>query len=255
MLPRVTLAAFLNLSGEAAVVVGGGPVALRRARTLLNAGLRVRVVAPELHPDLAALPVGHDPRPYRPGDVAGARVVVAATSSPEVNGAVTAEAQATGALVNHAGDAARGTLRFPAVTRRGGVEVAFTTGRELPLLAQASLGGAAQQAPPGLVELVAARRQPLGQQRSQPVPQRPRLGQQDQAIRRIVVAQAARQLFCPLIVAFRQRHIDGPGPRRLIGRVAGGGGVPLATRETIFADPQQRLGALNHRQHAGQFSL
>lgn len=137
MLPRVTLAAFLNLSGEAAVVVGGGPVALRRARTLLNAGLRVRVVAPELHPDLAALPVGHDPRPYRPGDVAGARVVVAATSSPEVNGAVTAEAQATGALVNHAGDAARGTLRFPAVTRRGGVEVAFTTGRELPLLAQA----------------------------------------------------------------------------------------------------------------------
>lgn len=137
MLPRVTLAAFLNLSGEAAVVVGGGPVALRRARTLLNAGLRVRVVAPELHPDLAALPVGHDPRPYRPGDVAGARVVVAATSSPEVNGAVTAEAQATGALVNHAGDAARGSLRFPAVTRRGGVEVAFTTGRELPLLAQA----------------------------------------------------------------------------------------------------------------------
>ncbi|WP_234009083.1 bifunctional precorrin-2 dehydrogenase/sirohydrochlorin ferrochelatase [Deinococcus sp. NW-56] len=133
----MTLAAFLNLSGESAVVVGGGPVALRRARTLLNAGLRVRVVAPELHPDFAALPVGHDPRPYRPGDVAGARVVVAATSSPEVNGAVTAEAQATGALVNHAGDAARGTLRFPAVTRRGGVEVAFTTGRELPLLAQA----------------------------------------------------------------------------------------------------------------------
>ena len=137
MLPLVTLAAFLNLSGEAAVVVGGGPVALRRARTLLGAGLRVRVVAPELHPDLAALPVGHDPRPYRPGDVAGARVVVAATDSAEVNGAVAAEARAAGALVNHAGDAAQGTLRFPAVTRRGGVEVALSTGRELPLLAQA----------------------------------------------------------------------------------------------------------------------
>ncbi|MCP2015417.1 precorrin-2 dehydrogenase/sirohydrochlorin ferrochelatase [Deinococcus sp. HSC-46F16] len=133
----MTLAAFLNLSGEAAVVVGGGPVALRRARTLLGAGLRVRVVAPALHPDLAALPVGHDPRPYRPGDVAGARVVVAATDSAEVNAAVAAEAHAAGALVNHAGDAAQGTLRFPAVTRRGGVEVAFTTGRELPLLAQA----------------------------------------------------------------------------------------------------------------------
>ncbi|MDL2345794.1 bifunctional precorrin-2 dehydrogenase/sirohydrochlorin ferrochelatase, partial [Deinococcus sp. MIMF12] len=133
----MTLAAFLNLSGESAVVVGGGPVALRRARTLLSAGLRVRVVAPELHPDLAALCVGHDARPYRPGDVAGARVVVAATNSSEVNGAVTAEARAVGGLVNHAGDAMQGTLRFPAVTRRGGVEVALTTGRELPLLAQA----------------------------------------------------------------------------------------------------------------------
>lgn len=137
MLRRVTLAAFLNLSGESAVVVGGGPVALRRARTLLRAGLRVRVVAPELHPDLAALPVGHHPRPYRPGDVTGARVVVAATSSAEVNDAVAAEAHAAGGLVNHAGDAARGSLRFPAVTRRGGVEVALSTGRELPLLAQA----------------------------------------------------------------------------------------------------------------------
>ncbi len=137
MLPRVTLAAFLNLSGEAAVVVGGGPVALRRARTLLEAGLRVRVVAPDLHPDLAALPVAHDPRPYRPGDVAGARVVVAATDRAEVNAAVTAEARAGGALVNHAGDAGAGNLRFPAVARRGGVEVALTTGRELPLLAQA----------------------------------------------------------------------------------------------------------------------
>lgn len=137
MLPRVTLAAFLNLRGESALVVGGGPVALRRARTLLDAGLRVRVVAPELHPGLAALPVGHDARPYRPGDAAGARVVVAATDNPEVNDAVAAEARAAGSLVNHAGDAARGTLRFPAVTRRGGVEVALSTGRELPLLAQA----------------------------------------------------------------------------------------------------------------------
>lgn len=137
MLRPVSLAAFLNLHGEAALVVGGGPVALRRTRTLLDAGLRVTVVAPELHPDFAALPVQAERRPYRPEDVRGARVVVAATNRAEVNDAVSREARAAGALVNHAGDAARGTLRFPALTRRGGVQVAVSTGRELPMLAQA----------------------------------------------------------------------------------------------------------------------
>lgn len=137
MLRPVSLAAFLNLRGEPALVVGGGPVALRRARTLLDAGLRVTVVAPDLHPEFAALPVRAERRPYRPADLEGARVVVAATGSGDVNDAVTEGARAAGALVNHAGDSTRGTLRFPAVTGRGGVQVAVGTGRELPMLAQA----------------------------------------------------------------------------------------------------------------------
>lgn len=137
MLRPVSLAAFLDLQGQSALVVGGGAVALRRVRTLLEAGLRVTVVAPELHPDLVALPVRAERRPYHPEDLRGVRLVVAATDSAAVNDAVTFDAGAAGVLVNHAGDAARGTLRFPAVTRRGAVQVAVSTGRELPLLAQA----------------------------------------------------------------------------------------------------------------------
>ncbi|EYB66779.1 siroheme synthase [Deinococcus phoenicis] len=133
----MSLAAFLDLRGEAALVVGGGPVALRRTRTLLEAGLHVRVVAPGLRPEFGALPVQAERRPYRPQDVQGMRVVVAATDDPAVNDAVTEAARAAGALVNHAGEAARGTLRFPAVVRRDRVQVAVSTGRELPLLAQA----------------------------------------------------------------------------------------------------------------------
>ncbi|WP_345465868.1 bifunctional precorrin-2 dehydrogenase/sirohydrochlorin ferrochelatase [Deinococcus carri] len=133
----MSLAAFLELRGEAALVVGGGPVALRRTRTLLEGGLRVTVVAPELHPDFAALPVQTECRPYQPADLRGVRVVVAATDSPAVNDAVCDAARVDGILVNHAGEAARGTLRFPALTRRGPVQVAVGTGRELPLLAQA----------------------------------------------------------------------------------------------------------------------
>lgn len=134
---RVSLAAFLDLRGEAALIVGGGAVALRRAATLLAAGLDVRVVAPAILPELAALPVRAERRPYAPADLSGARLVVAATDDAALNDAVAAQARAAGVLVNHAGEAGRGTLRFPAVAERAGVQVAVSTGRELPMLARA----------------------------------------------------------------------------------------------------------------------
>ncbi|MFB9990729.1 bifunctional precorrin-2 dehydrogenase/sirohydrochlorin ferrochelatase [Deinococcus oregonensis] len=131
------LPVFLNLRGESALVVGGGAVALRRVTTLLEAGLSVTVVAPELHTDFDTLPVQLERRAYRSSDVAGQRVVVTATDSPAVNDTVTADARAAGALVNHAGDAGQGSLRFAATTARAGVQVAVSSGRELPMLTQA----------------------------------------------------------------------------------------------------------------------
>ncbi len=131
------LPVFLNLSNERAVVIGGGAVALRRTRTLLDAGLNVTVIAPEICAELLALPAVSEQRGYREGDLAGARLVVAATDCPEINGAVVTEARQTGALVNHAGEADGGNLRFAATGQRAGVQVAVNTGRELPMLAQA----------------------------------------------------------------------------------------------------------------------
>ncbi|MDB5044272.1 MAG: siroheme synthase [Deinococcus sp.] len=131
------LPVFLDLRGESALVVGGGVVALRRAMTLLEAGLNVTVVAPSLHPDLEALPVRAERRTYLSSDVQGQRVVVAATDSPTVNAAVSGDARAAGALVNHAGDAQQGSLRFAATTAKAGVQVAVSSGRELPMLTQA----------------------------------------------------------------------------------------------------------------------
>ncbi|MBZ9753301.1 bifunctional precorrin-2 dehydrogenase/sirohydrochlorin ferrochelatase [Deinococcus sp. HMF7604] len=131
------LAAFLDLHGQRAVVVGGGAVALRRTKALLSAGLEVQVIAPVVQPELAALPLTVQCRAYQRGDLAGAALVVAATDQPDVNAQVVSDARAQGTLVNDAGDAARSTLRFPAVAQQAGVQVAVTTGRELPLLAQA----------------------------------------------------------------------------------------------------------------------
>ena len=68
---------FVDLRGRRAVVVGGGPVALRRAKALLDFGAQVTLIAPQCE----AVPPGADylQRPYAPGDVEGAFLVVAAT--------------------------------------------------------------------------------------------------------------------------------------------------------------------------------
>ncbi|WP_343756694.1 bifunctional precorrin-2 dehydrogenase/sirohydrochlorin ferrochelatase [Deinococcus depolymerans] len=131
------LPAFLDLRGARTVVVGGGPVALRRTRTLLGSGAQVQVIAPDLHPDLAALPVQVQRRPYRPGDLNGAALAVAATSLADVNGQVVGDARALGIPVNDASDATRGTLRFAATAAQAGVQVAVSSGRELPMFSQA----------------------------------------------------------------------------------------------------------------------
>ena len=131
------LAALIDLEGETALLVGGGEVARRRAQTLAAAGLRLRVIAPQIAPELAALADECFERPFEPGDIQGAAVVVACTDNPLLNDEVTRLARAAGSLVNHAGEARRGNLRFPAVLERGGLKVAISSGAELPMLVQA----------------------------------------------------------------------------------------------------------------------
>ena len=83
----------LDLAGRRAVVVGAGAVALRRVRGLLEAGALVQVVAPDVLPELAELPVSVALRPYADGDLAGAWVAHACTDDPVVNAAVADEAE------------------------------------------------------------------------------------------------------------------------------------------------------------------
>jgi uroporphyrin-III C-methyltransferase/precorrin-2 dehydrogenase/sirohydrochlorin ferrochelatase len=83
----------LDLTGRRAVVVGGGLVALRRARGLLDAGALVHVVAPHVLPELASLDVAVHRREYADGDLAGAWLAHACTDAPTVNAAVAAEAE------------------------------------------------------------------------------------------------------------------------------------------------------------------
>jgi len=116
----------LDLAGRSAVVVGGGPVALRRARALVEAGARVTVVAPRIAEGFGALPVTVHRRRYRDGDLAGAWLAHAATDNSEVNSEVAAAADRAGIWCVRADSGSDSAARMPAVTRHGDVTVAVT---------------------------------------------------------------------------------------------------------------------------------
>jgi precorrin-2 dehydrogenase len=128
----------LDVSGRACLVVGGGKIAARKARTLLDCGAVVTVIAPWLSGDMEALiPALHvvERRPYGTGDASPYRLVVTATGIAEVDGAVYADAEAAGVWANSADDLARSSFILPAVHRDGAVTVSVSTGGLSPAFA------------------------------------------------------------------------------------------------------------------------
>jgi siroheme synthase-like protein len=133
----------LGFSGESmhALIVGGGRVGTRRALMLLDAGARVRVIAPAISQDLDHAAVESDEllierREYAgAADIGQATIVVAATSSPAVNERVVRDARAAGRPVSVANDPASGTFDFLATYRTGTITIGVSAGG-VPMAAQ-----------------------------------------------------------------------------------------------------------------------
>jgi precorrin-2 dehydrogenase / sirohydrochlorin ferrochelatase len=126
---------FFDLRDRPVVVVGAGPVALRKVRGLLEAGARVTVVAPEMLPDFEPLPVRLLRRRFRSPDLAGACLAFAATGDRTVNRRVGVEGRRRGIPVNVADAAGECDFIVPARVRRGAVQIAISTGGTSPRLA------------------------------------------------------------------------------------------------------------------------
>src|SRR5215469_7987632 len=93
----------LDVTGRACLVVGGGSVAARKARTLIECGALVTVIAPSLAPEMEELNdrlQAVERRAYANGDVVGFRLAVTATGRPDVDGTVHDDAEAAGVWVN-----------------------------------------------------------------------------------------------------------------------------------------------------------
>jgi precorrin-2 dehydrogenase / sirohydrochlorin ferrochelatase len=125
----------LMLVGESidAVIVGGGPVAERKARSLLAAGARVRVVAPRITEALRALArdaprLSLVEREYVVDDIADATLVIAATGSRAVNARVAADGRGTHRLVNVVDDPPAGNCVTVATHRAGDLVIGVSAG-------------------------------------------------------------------------------------------------------------------------------
>lgn len=131
---------FVDVRDRPCLLVGGGSVALRKARTLIAAGARLVVVAPEVDPVLrdrvSASGGVVRQRGFEPGDLHGMRVVIAATNDAALHERIAALAEAQGVPVNVVDDPSRCTFVMPALVDRDPVLIAVSTGGAAPVLAR-----------------------------------------------------------------------------------------------------------------------
>ncbi len=131
---------FVDLRDKLAIVVGGGSVATRKVRSLLAAGARVSVIAPQLCEEMRAFlssgEITWRRGEYVASDLEGATLVFAATDDGEANAAVYREATALGLLVNVVDDPEHCSFIVPSQVTRDGVCIAISTEGQSPALAR-----------------------------------------------------------------------------------------------------------------------
>ncbi len=131
---------FLNISGKRCVVIGGGQVARRKVRALLEHGASIDIISPDLCPELIELAqrgqIRASRRQYQPGDLRQAFIAIAATDSSDVNQQVVKEARSGAVLVNAVDDPESSDFIVPSYSNRGGITVAVSTAGRSPALAR-----------------------------------------------------------------------------------------------------------------------
>jgi precorrin-2 dehydrogenase / sirohydrochlorin ferrochelatase len=129
----------LNVKGRRCLVVGAGRVAAGKIDGLLIHGAQIDVVSPHavraIQAQARAGVLAWKKRVFSPKDVKGAFLVIAATNSSIVNGAVFKACRARRVLCNAVDDPEHCDFFYPAVVRRGPLQIAISTNGNLPALA------------------------------------------------------------------------------------------------------------------------
>ena len=129
----------MNLQQQACLVVGAGPVALRKIRLMLSAGADVTVIAPQMCDDLRSEfgdKITYHARKFEESDIHGYCLITAATNFPEVNKLISSLAKANNVPVNVVDQPELCSFITPSIIDRSPVLIAISTGGGAPVLAR-----------------------------------------------------------------------------------------------------------------------
>lgn len=133
-------AMMVDITGRRCLVVGGGPVAERKAAALLEAGALVKVVSPSATPLIQKWAllgrVEWKNRPYAPTDGIGCFLVIAATDDNQTNEAIYRDAKERGQWINVVDQPELCNFTVPSTVKRGPLQIAISTGGASPSLAK-----------------------------------------------------------------------------------------------------------------------
>ncbi|MCX7715597.1 MAG: sirohydrochlorin cobaltochelatase [Clostridia bacterium] len=126
----------LNVKNKICTIVGGGKVALRKAKGLLKSGASVRIVSPNIVGDFRALKIEHIRDVYSTKLIEGSFLVIAATNDENVNRKVLSDAGRLGILASSASDADSSDFILPASANCENIQIAVSTKGSFPKLAR-----------------------------------------------------------------------------------------------------------------------
>lgn len=131
---------YLKLAGRRCLVVGAGKISEGKVAGLIRAGAKVHVVAPrgtrQIKQWHKQKKLCWQRREFRPGDLEGVLLVVAATDSPKLHKHIFREARARDVFCNVVDVPSLCDFYYPAVVRRGNLQIAISTGGSSPSLAK-----------------------------------------------------------------------------------------------------------------------
>ncbi len=227
---------FQAVAGKPCLVVGGGETALRKVTSLLRAGAAVKLVSPTVSPTLAGLVAAgellHEARAFQDDDVAGMRLIVAATDDRGINRRIADLAGERDIPVNVVDDPEACTFLLPSIIDRSPVVVAVSTGKASPVLARLLRTRLESMIPAGygqLATLCAQYRERVKQRFARQVDRR-------RFWDRVLEGAVAERIFSGQIEeaqAVMERELESAGPETDIGEVylvgAGPGDPDLLT--------------------------
>jgi siroheme synthase-like protein len=150
---------FMKLEGKRCLVVGAGKIGEPKIDSLLDTGVRIRVVA--LRASAAVRKwaeegkIALELRVFTAADLDATFLAVVATASRELNASIYNEAQRRGVLCNVVDDPAYCDFYYPAVVRRGDLQIAISTNGKSPALSQKLRQQLERQFGPGYAQWVA----------------------------------------------------------------------------------------------------